>query len=241
MGPFRRASLPGGRPSVVVYPCIGESRRGGSQRRAPGDGCCCPPGRVRGARGGVLRYPSMRITPFDAIGPDRGVIRMPHTRTTPLDPRIPSNGVLCRFPRARVHGRAATPHLQVPAVDFPRAGSHRRRDARPPTTHARRARTPGGTALRKRPARHPCLAERACRNSIRRMPSEARPDITGPAPPPAPRARCPGPRPAGQPPPTPAPSPPAARDRRAGARPRPPAGRRSVRRRESPPPRRRAP
>jgi len=67
-------------------------------------------------RGGVRGLPSMRITPFDAIGPDRGVLRMPHMRATTIDARIASSGVLCRFPRARVHGGAATPSLQVPAV-----------------------------------------------------------------------------------------------------------------------------
>src|SRR5437763_3629423 len=45
------------------------------------------------------------------------------------------------------------------------------------TRTRRRAWTPGGTASRRRPTRHPCLAIWACRDIIRRTSSAARPKV----------------------------------------------------------------
>jgi len=150
-GRFRAASMPRGRWWSCTPVSVRAARR--IERRAPGGRCCCPVGRVRGAGGGVRGLPSMRITPFDAIGPARGVVRMPHMRATTLGARIASSGVFCRFPKARVHAGAATPSLQVPPLTSgsPTLTATGVRDQRPPG----RARMPGRTAPRTPPQAAP--------------------------------------------------------------------------------------
>ncbi len=137
------------------------------------------------ARGGSR---IMHSSTIDALVPSRAVLRVPYMRSTARPRRIGSD---CRAMHARRRatrprddqhppsgarryppGAAAPPretdhtHLRRPPLSARSPLAAGPGGSRPP----RRARTPGGTALRRRPARHPCLACRACRNSIRRTP-----------------------------------------------------------------------
>ena len=104
--------------------------------------------------GAVSPDPDMHDAPIDARRRSRGLSRMPHTPHTPRPTGTASNGAssMLRNPQ-RLPTGTPHPHSRCPPLKT-------QPDPRPPWNQRphRRARTPGGTGLPARPARHPCLA-----------------------------------------------------------------------------------
>jgi hypothetical protein len=139
-GRFRRASLPGGRSGRLQRASV--SPADWVRRRAPVGGW----GRSRAQGGSRIMHSST----IGRICVGLAVLRVPYVRSTARPRRIGSVVELC-MPGAPRPVPWSTAPPSAARRFHSLALSHSR-------VRARRARMPCGTALRRRPARHPCLA-----------------------------------------------------------------------------------